>query len=85
MAAVQPEPWLRALITTTNNNNNNKRVPLNLRVCASFPLMCVRKRRIPNRFIYILGLLGEQKSDKSHVCVCVCLFVCVYVWKKRFR
>jgi hypothetical protein len=21
MAAVQPEPWLRALITTTNNNN----------------------------------------------------------------
>jgi hypothetical protein len=27
MAAVQPEPWLRALITTTtttNNNNNNK-------------------------------------------------------------
>jgi hypothetical protein len=26
MAAVQPEPWLRALITTTtttNNNNNN--------------------------------------------------------------
>jgi hypothetical protein len=28
MAAVQPEPWLRALITTTtttNNNNNNWR------------------------------------------------------------
>jgi hypothetical protein len=23
MAAVQPEPWLGALITTTNNNNNN--------------------------------------------------------------
>jgi hypothetical protein len=22
MAAVQPEPWLRALITTTTNNNN---------------------------------------------------------------
>jgi hypothetical protein len=21
MAAVQPEPWLRALITSTNNNN----------------------------------------------------------------
>jgi hypothetical protein len=24
MATVQPEPWLRALITTTTNNNNNK-------------------------------------------------------------
>jgi hypothetical protein len=24
MAAVQPEPWLRALITTTTNNNNNQ-------------------------------------------------------------
>jgi hypothetical protein len=23
MAAVQPEPWLRALITTTTNNNKN--------------------------------------------------------------
>jgi hypothetical protein len=23
MAAVHPEPWLRALITTTTNNNNN--------------------------------------------------------------
>jgi hypothetical protein len=23
MAAVQPEPWLRALITTTTTNNNN--------------------------------------------------------------
>jgi hypothetical protein len=23
MTAVQPEPWLRALITTTTNNNNN--------------------------------------------------------------
>jgi hypothetical protein len=23
MAAVQPEPWLRALITNNNNNNNN--------------------------------------------------------------
>jgi hypothetical protein len=27
MAAVQPEPWLRALITTTNNNNNNNNIP----------------------------------------------------------
>jgi hypothetical protein len=24
MAAVQPEPWLRALTTTTTNDNNNK-------------------------------------------------------------
>jgi hypothetical protein len=23
MAAVKPEPWLRALITNINNNNNN--------------------------------------------------------------
>jgi hypothetical protein len=29
MAAVQPEPWLRALITTTTNNNNNKiKIPI---------------------------------------------------------
>jgi hypothetical protein len=35
MVAVQPQPWLRALITTTttttttnNNNNNNNAVPL---------------------------------------------------------
>jgi hypothetical protein len=26
MAAVQPEPWLWALITTTTNNNNNNNV-----------------------------------------------------------
>jgi hypothetical protein len=25
MAAVQPEPWLRALITNNNKNNNNIR------------------------------------------------------------
>jgi hypothetical protein len=25
MAAVQPEPWLRALITNNNNNNNNSK------------------------------------------------------------
>jgi hypothetical protein len=33
MAAVQPEHWLRALITTTttNNNNNNNKTNNNLR------------------------------------------------------
>jgi hypothetical protein len=29
MAAVQPEPWLRALITNNNNNNNNNNVVSN--------------------------------------------------------
>jgi hypothetical protein len=48
MAAVQPEPWLRALITTTTtNNNNNNSKQYNLLSYISFKILSYNYTLLP--------------------------------------
>jgi hypothetical protein len=53
MAAVQPEPWLRALITTTttinNNNNNNNNNNISTYLCLGLPNVLFLSLKSPHQ------------------------------------
>jgi hypothetical protein len=59
MAAAQPEPWLRALITTTNNNNNcqNKK--------QSGPLFPKINFNLPEVFVTYQTVQGTSTDSKK--------------------
>jgi hypothetical protein len=83
MAAVQPEPWRRALITTTtiNNNNNNNRKNLNnnqdLTLNIYHQNICGLQSKI-NELVLSLSqefpqifCIPEHHLKKSQICITV--------------
>jgi hypothetical protein len=64
MAAVQPEPWLRALITTNNNNNNNNKCSPLLGIATQHPGFAGLSL-VPTHRVYFDGICVLQNKDQG--------------------